>query len=248
MTRRPVEAVLFDWGGTLTPWHTIDLREQWRAYTQVYDPDRADELAGLLLAAEDACWLAGRQHQRSATLDEVFVAVGITPSGDRHETALAAYLDAWEPHTWTDPEVVPLFTALRGRGIRVGILSNTLWPGSHHEEVLRRDGVLHLVDGAVFSSELAFTKPHPESFFAALRAVGVADPSRAVFVGDRPYDDIHGAREVGMRAVLVPHSRIPEHQRGHIEGRPDGVVNRLGEVLALVDSWNAESQPTLPGR
>jgi putative hydrolase of the HAD superfamily len=25
----PVRAVIFDWGGTITPWHTVDLRAQW---------------------------------------------------------------------------------------------------------------------------------------------------------------------------------------------------------------------------
>ena len=75
-----LEAVIFDWGGTLTPWHTIDLREQWLAYTSVYDPQRADELAGELLEAEAASWAAARDHHRSATLDEVFEAAGIVPS------------------------------------------------------------------------------------------------------------------------------------------------------------------------
>ena len=72
-----VEAVIFDWGGTLTPWHTIDLREQWLAYTSVYDPLRADELAGELLGAEAESWAAARDHHRSATLDQVFAAAGI---------------------------------------------------------------------------------------------------------------------------------------------------------------------------
>lgn len=30
----PVEAVIFDWGGTLTPWHAVDLGEQWRVYAR----------------------------------------------------------------------------------------------------------------------------------------------------------------------------------------------------------------------
>ena len=100
-----VEAVIFDWGGTLTPWHTIDLREQWMAYTCVYDPLRADELAGALLAAEADSWAAARDHHRSATLDEVFRAADIQPSGEAHVTALAACERGWEPHTWTDPAV-----------------------------------------------------------------------------------------------------------------------------------------------
>ena len=24
----PIDAVIFDWGGTITPWHSVDLREQ----------------------------------------------------------------------------------------------------------------------------------------------------------------------------------------------------------------------------
>jgi putative hydrolase of the HAD superfamily len=239
VTSGPVAAVIFDWGGTLTPWHTIDLREQWHAYTSVYDPDHADELAGLLLAAEDEAWAAARDHQRSGTLGDLLRSAGITPEGDRHEAALAAYHRFWEPHTWTDPEVPALLRGLRAAGIKVGVLSNTLWTRAHHEAVFARDGVLDLIDGAVYSSEIAWTKPHPQAFLTAMRAVGVEQPSSCVFVGDRPFDDVHGAKEVGMRAILVPHSDIPHNQRGHVEGDPDAVVQRLGEVLDVVTRWSA---------
>ena len=30
--RQPLRAVIFDWGGTLTPWHTVDLAEQWTVF------------------------------------------------------------------------------------------------------------------------------------------------------------------------------------------------------------------------
>jgi len=70
-----------------------------------------------------------------------------------------------------------------------------------------------------------------------LAAVGVADPSRAVYVGDRPFDDIHGAKSVGMRAVLVPHSTVPEWQRGHTEGEPDAVIERLADLRTVVEGW-----------
>jgi putative hydrolase of the HAD superfamily len=239
VTAGTVEAVVFDWGGTLTPWHPIDLREQWLRYAEVYDPEHADELSARILSAEDDAWRAGREHHRSATLDEIFRGVGVEPSGDRHEQALAAYHAFWEPHTFTDPDVPGLFASLHERGIAVGVLSNTLWTREHHEDVFRRDGVLDLIDGAVYSSELPWTKPHPEAFRAALAAVGVEDPARAVFVGDRPYDDIHGAKALGMRAVLVPHSAIPEAQKGRVEGDPDAVVQRLAEVLSVVDAWRS---------
>ena len=43
----------------------------------------------------------------------------------------------------------------------------------------------------------------------------------AVFVGDRLFDDIWGARNAGMRAVHLPHSDIPAEQVGHTVGEPD---------------------------
>jgi putative hydrolase of the HAD superfamily len=234
-----VSAVIFDWGGTLTPWHTIDLREQWRHYAEVYDPAHADELSARILSAEDEAWRAGREHQRSATLDGIFRGLGVDVSGERHARALAAYHAFWEPHTYSDPDVPALLAGLRDRDIRVGVLSNTLWTREHHEAVFRRDGILDLIDGAVFTSEIPWTKPHPEAFRAALTAIGVHDAADAVFVGDRPYDDIHGAKQVGMRAVLVPHSEIPDSQKGHVEGDPDAVVDRLADVLDVVDRWHA---------
>jgi putative hydrolase of the HAD superfamily len=89
----------------------------------------------------------------------------------------------------------------------------------------------------VYSSDIPWTKPHPEAFRAALDAVGVTEPAHAVFVGDRPFDDIHGAKAVGMRAILVPHSTIPDHQHRPVTGEPDAVVQRLADVLPIIDSW-----------
>jgi len=36
----------------------------------------------------------------------------------------------------------------------------------------------------------------------------------------------------------VPHSDIPHDQLGPVQGEPDAVVERLGEVLDHVDRWN----------
>ena len=71
-----------------------------------------------------------------------------------------------------------------------------------------------------------------------MEAVGVTDPARCVFVGDRLFDDIWGADQVGMRTIHVPHSEIPVEQHGHTEGEPDAVVHELGELLAIVEAWH----------
>ena len=136
-----------------------------------------------------------------------------------------------------------LFQALRERGLKVGVLSNTTWPAAEHRRIFERDGVHDLIDGAVYSSEIPWAKPHPKAFQAALDAVGVVDPGRAVFVGDRLFDDVFGANRAGLHAVLVPHSNIPVSQTTGVEGVPDAVVHELLDVIALIDGWLAGGLP-----
>jgi putative hydrolase of the HAD superfamily len=225
-----IAAVIFDWGGTLTPLHSVDHEALWLAVCAPHFPaGEASSVAAAIVAAEAEFWRQCAAAQYSATLDHIFSQAGVTA----HEALLESYFAAWEPHTYTDPEAAPLLRALRERGIRVGVLSNTMWPRALHERVFERDGLLSLIDGAVYSSEISWTKPHPEAFQAAMAAVGVTDPAACVFVGDRPFDDIFGAQRLGMRGVLIPHSAVPAHD-GVV---PDAVITRLSGLLPLLDQW-----------
>jgi putative hydrolase of the HAD superfamily len=224
-----VDAVIFDWGGTLTPWHTIDGAELWRLVCEPHYPDDHADRAAAAHQAEIALWELARAEHRSATIFGVLERAGIEPT----DQLIATYLREWEPHTFTDPAGVEVLRQLRERGIRIGVLSNTMWPRHWHEEVFRRDGVLDLIDGAVYSSEIDWTKPHPGAFRAAMAAVGAGDPGRCVFVGDRPWDDIYGAQQLGMRAVLIPHSDVPTFA----DATPDAVIENLSELIPLLESW-----------
>jgi putative hydrolase of the HAD superfamily len=225
-----VRAVIFDWGGTLTPWHAIDHSELWRTVcARHYPAAEVTAMAAAACAAEIELWRLAESSQRSSTLDNVFARAGITVSAD----LLASYFTEWDPHTFTDPDAAPLMRELRRRGIRVGVLSNTMWPRSAHEQIFARDEVFDLIDGAVYTSEIPWVKPHPEAFRAAMAAVGVDDPAACVFVGDRPYDDIHGAKTAGMRAVLVPNSAVPAYDGAE----PDAIIARLAELTGYLDRW-----------
>jgi putative hydrolase of the HAD superfamily len=226
-----VRAVIFDWGGTLTPWHSIDLGELWLAVCERHYPaDEAAAVATAVRAAETELWRQGERSHQSWTLDHIFERAGVSAADD----LLASYFEAWDPHTLTDPDAPPLLRELRQRGIKVGVLSNTMWPRSAHEQIFVRDEVLDLIDGAVYTSEIDWVKPHPEAFRAAMAAVGETDPGACVFVGDRPYDDIHGAKSAGMRAVLITNSDVPPFEAA----KPDAVITRLAELLGLVDGWS----------
>ena len=171
-------------------------------------------------------------------LDALFLDEGIDITSARHLRALGEYLDFWAPHTGADPDAEMVMSGLRARGMRVGVLSNTLWPRSHHEEVFARDGLSAHIDAAVYSSELEVAKPHRAAFAAILTALNVT-AAESVFVGDRLWDDIHGAKEMGMRAIWIPHSRIPPEQTVETGSSPDAVAARLGDVLSIVEGWQA---------
>ena len=231
-----IEAVIFDWGGTLTRWHDIDFHAESLALAQaVVNADHDLEVSRQRLHEAGAViWGRSRDQQLSATVDDLFTEAGLEHDPD----LLHAYYEFWDPHTGTDPEVRPLWEALHADGLKVGVLSNTIWPRSFHERIFERDGVLDLIDGDVYTSEIPWTKPSARAFAAALEAVDVDDPARCVYVGDRLFDDIWGAQNAGLRAIHIPHSKIPVEQVGHTEGEPDAVAHRLSEIEKIVADWS----------
>lgn len=233
-----VEAVIFDWGGTLTRWHDVDFHAESLAlaHAVVATPSAEDDKqlhAERLHRAGSVIWGRSRDEHRSSTIADLFDEAGL-----QHDPELlTAYYEFWEPHTQTDPEAAPMLEALRADGVKVGVLSNTIWPRAWHEGFFERDGVRHLIDGEVYTSEIAWTKPSERAFRAAMDAVGVTEPAHCVYVGDRLYDDVWGARRAGMRAIHIPLSTIPADQVGHTEGEPDAVARSLAEIPAIVRAW-----------
>jgi putative hydrolase of the HAD superfamily len=225
-----VRTVIFDWGGTLTPWHSVDHETLWRAVcVKHYSTARAAEVARALYLAERDVWAGIERSQESATLTHVIERARV----NLPDAVLASYFEAWEPHTITDPGAPVLLHELRRRNIRIGVLSNTLWPRAVHDQIFVRDQVLDLIDSTVYSCELPWTKPHPAAFRAAMAAVGEDDPASCVFVGDRPFDDVHGAKSIGMRAVLMQGSNVPPFEAAV----PDATITRLSQLLPYLDRW-----------
>ena len=235
-----VEAVVFDWGGTLAVYAGIEMIDMWRVAARHLAPDREEEVLHRLVAVEEASWARIAVDQRSTTLSSLLSAasaeLGLDVAEAVLEEAATHHLDSWTPHVRHDPDAVPTLTALRSMGVRIGLLSNTHWPRSFHEHFLERDGLAPLIDERCYTSELVYTKPHGEAFRAVLERLGAPDPRRAVFVGDRPYDDVWGAQQLGMRAVLRPNPLVPG-----FDVTPDATVEALPELLPLVSSWQDES-------
>jgi putative hydrolase of the HAD superfamily len=117
-------------------------------------------------------------------------------------------------------------------------LSNTLWPRTHHQEVFERDNLANLIDESCYTSEMDVAKPHREAFMLIAAQLEV-DPEQCVFVGDRIWDDVYGAQQVGMRAIWIPHSKVPSEHIPDGDAVPDAIANGLIEVLAIVRQWRS---------
>ena len=228
-----IEAVLFDWGGTLSVHGDHDLLEMWRAAAEVLQPDDPEPLAGRLLEAELAWWhdrVVAGDGSRSGTTEELVRSVEQRTHVDVHG-ALAAYHGAWEATVEHDPAAERVLRGCRERGWKTGLLSNTHWPRDLHERWLAEAGLLDLLDLRVYTSDLGYMKPHPEAFGTLLRGLG-ADASRAVFVGDRPRDDVSGAQAAGMRAVLLTGRPVEG-----FDVVPDASLPSLAGLLDVLDGW-----------
>jgi len=190
-------------------------------------------LAARILAAEDGARGRSQTRLSSARLDETLAEADFAEGHLGREVALRAYRKYWKPYTFTDEQVRPLWEGLRDRGVRVGILSDTVWCGDCHRCLFEGDGVLDLIDAGVYLSELAWAKPYQEAFRAVTAVLGVT-PSEAVYVGDRPVEDIHGSQVAGMCAIGVPHSQIPAVRQVSVDATPDGVAHKF---LGVLDGW-----------
>jgi putative hydrolase of the HAD superfamily len=231
-----IDAVIFDWGGTLSVFADVDMEDMWRLAARHLAPDREGELCARLVRVEADAWARIAVDQHSFTLAQLLAeasaAVGLDIAAAVIEEASHRHLDAWTPHIRHDPDARDLLAALKTRGIKVGLLSNTHWPREFHEHFLDRDGLAAFIDARLYTSELPRSKPHPSAFLASLQALGVGDPDRALFVGDRPYDDIHGAKSAGLKAVLRSNPLVPPY-----DVEPDATIVTLPELLPIVDSY-----------
>jgi putative hydrolase of the HAD superfamily len=103
-------------------------------------------------------------------------------------------------------DAIPTLDALRGRGLKLGLLSNS---ARDLEEFVGHHRLT--VDAVLTSRSHGKTKPHETIFRRMLELLDVA-AGEAVMVGDTIEDDVEGATAVGMRAVLVDREgRYPRH-------------------------------------
>ena len=102
-------------------------------------------------------------------------------------------------------DVLPVLADLRGRGLKLGLVSNG---GREISDFVAHHALD--VDCAIASRAHGWIKPHESIFRAALELLGV-EAGETAMVGDSLEDDIEGASAVGIEAFLIDREeRYPE--------------------------------------
>ena len=103
--------------------------------------------------------------------------------------------DPWDVY----PEVIETLQVLRSKGLRMVVISN--WD-DRLPELLEDLELAEYFENIVFSAGVGVEKPFPAIFEYALAQLDLP-AEQVVHVGDRPQEDVEGARGVGMQAIHV---------------------------------------------
>jgi putative hydrolase of the HAD superfamily len=114
-------------------------------------------------------------------------------------------------------------------GYRTGIITNG--PSGMQRAKLKNLGLENLVDVVVVSGEEGMHKPAAELFLRAAQRLGV-EPSRCLYVGDNPVNDVGGATGAGMHAIWLQ-TDMP--WPGEMP-RPPHSVRSLGTLVRLLSA------------
>ena len=235
-----ITAVVFDMYDTLVP----NPEEAWIAtFGEICESQSLDVTPDKLYREWKALELEWRRHGRLKLDDpynsppfksyeeawresfaQVFQKLGL--SGEPASAARATIRSMSQYDAFHD--VPDALTEIQSRW-KTGILSNAdddyLFP------LLDRLGFQFPV---VHTSEIARAyKPHPLPFHQVLQELKVK-PEETVYVGDNPYDDVLGAKSVGMGAVWINRNG---RTRPDDLPAPDHQISSLAELPGILERW-----------
>jgi HAD superfamily hydrolase (TIGR01509 family) len=169
-------------------------------------------------------WLwAFARHGHDIPLDEIRSQIGkggdqlmpvfLSPEEIEHigqtlqDERMTFFKDEYLKHLHPFAMVRELFERIRADGKRI-VLASSAKPDEleRYEEIA---GISDLIEQSTSSGDAEKSKPHPDIFEAALGKLGNLDPSRAIVVGDTPWDAI-AASKAGLKTIGVLCGGFPE--------------------------------------
>lgn len=243
---RVIDAILFDLGDTLLHYE----RPKRSILAEAALRPLHDRLAGMghslppwpkyLRAIQRGMfrsWLWSKLTHRELQLGETLCRdhrrLGVRmPPGELVAVAESCLTPPLRRYFTLDRMAIEVVRHLHEAGYKLGVVSNTVLPGSSIDALLRDGGLLEFFPVRIYSSEVRYMKPNPRIFHLAL--AGLQTPAaRTLFVGDHVINDLKGPARMGMKTVLAVHGEsIPRTPR-----RPDHIIRSLTELPAILERY-----------
>jgi putative hydrolase of the HAD superfamily len=244
-----IRGVLFDMGGTVLhypthgdgswrDWEAAGLREVYRALAAHRGPLACAEAQFIdtAFAWLECAWPAALRGDAAPTaadwLRQQCASLGVSPPPDA--TLVEWYTSPLRHGVRATDGAHTALDALRRHGLRLGLVSNTIWPAAVHRADLAALGLLDAFAVTSFSSSLGVWKPQPAIMQLTLDALGLP-ATDVLFVGDHPTEDIAAAQALGMRTAWCRNEQFPLPATV----RPDAIIASLAALPALVGAWCA---------
>lgn len=252
------EAVIFDLDDTLIDWSErsmsgAEINRRHMGY--VYDflsadghtlPER-DEFLDCFREVVVASWQEAKKTWAGVNFAQVLQDSLVACELDVSQIDLNAVMRAydWQPMPGVRPylDARPVLEAIKQRGYKIGLITNSMQPMWMRDVELEAYDILHFFDARVTSGDTGYMKPHPIIYRQLLAQLDV-EPQRAVFVGDRPANDIAGANSVGLVSVLMD---PPHLQRDLGDVQPDFTITQLRELLPILEKLDKRRQHRMDG-
>ena len=235
-----VRAVLFDFGGTLYDYGTLEAAEReslvelarWAGIDA--EPHAVQRAHREAMRRAFRTYLPRRFYLHRDLFRDAVIGMLQDLGAPVDDALLSRYRTAqWERHArdfTLRTGVIDTLNSLRTRGLHLGIVSNI--DDDQLAHLLALAAITPYFDSIISSEQAQSCKPDPSIFEAALERAGCAS-EEALFVGDTLAQDIAGANQVGLQSVLLWHrqDRDPPTQ----EPRPRHVIRRIPDVLELLE-------------
>jgi 2-haloalkanoic acid dehalogenase type II len=198
-----LKAVLFDLGGTLI--QTPEVSEIMKQMLEAKGVARSIE--EINVARKEADTHMGGYEDLPNLLEEFWIKWNteiLKTLGIHKDLEILA---RWISESWWEyaqarlyPEVRKVLQGLRKRGLKLGVVTNGL--KSDADKVLPQVGLTNTFDVVVVTDSVGKMKPDKDIFLHALKKLDVT-PHEALFIGDRIEEDYNGAKNTGIKALLI---------------------------------------------
>jgi len=153
----------------------------------------------------------------------------LDPFGEVVSAATLAFCEGFMKYVRIDPDTEETLRRLH-KNYKLGIISNFAIPECVNR-LLEKHGLSKFFDVIIISAAINKRKPSPKIFDEALKRL-CTRASEAVFVGDTMDADIKGAKNIGMKAILI--GRRPQEKIENVF--PDQTIKNLSELLATLET------------